>query len=92
MPVSDSTSRYAESARIRVPLPDGSVRDMLAPRVAPKTSANGAYQVKPGERLDLLSFVTTGDTTRWWLLADANPWMDATLVERPGETIELPDA
>ena len=28
----------------------------------------------------------------WWLLADANPFADATRLERPGATIDLPDA
>jgi hypothetical protein len=47
--------------------------------------------VGAGTRLDLLAHATTGDTTRWWLLADANPWEDATRLERPGEIVDLPD-
>jgi hypothetical protein len=71
---------------------DGSRRRMLAPRVAPAPVGVGSYQVGPGERLDLLGLKAAGDTTRWWLLADANPWSDATVLEHAGQTIELPDA
>jgi hypothetical protein len=48
--------------------------------------------VRPGDRLDLLAQVAAGDSTRWWLLADANPFHDATRLEQPGERIDLPDA
>jgi hypothetical protein len=48
--------------------------------------------VVAGDRLDLLGRAATGDTARWWVLADANPWSDATQLEQPGQTIGLPRA
>jgi hypothetical protein len=65
---------------------------MSAPRVAPQPELQGTYQVVAGDRLDLLGGTATGDTTRWWVLADANRWPDATHLEKPGETIGVPRA
>lgn len=92
MAAPDPGSRYAGIATIEAVQPDGSVRRMGAPRVAPEPPVSGSYQVGAGERLDLLARRATGDTTRWWVLADANPWADAAAIERPGTTIALPDA
>jgi len=82
MAVPDPTSRYAAVPAIDVPQPDGSTRRMGAPRVVPEPRLGGLYQAR----------AATGDSTRWWVLADANPWSDATQLEQPGETIDLPDA
>jgi hypothetical protein len=92
MPVPDPTSRYAGLPTIQVVAPDGSVRIMGAPRVVPAPPVRGVYTVRAGDRLDLLAHIAAGDSTRWWLLADANPFHDATRLERAGQAIELPDA
>ena len=92
MAVPDPTSRYAAVPTIDVPQPDGSTRRMGAPRVVPEPRLGGLYQARAGDRIDLLARAATGDSTRWWVLADANPWSDATQLEQPGETIDLPDA
>ena len=88
----DPTSRYANLPVIAVPAPDGTTRTLGVPRIAPEPPPGGSYEVRAGDRLDLLGRAATGDTTRWWVLADANPWADATRLERPGETIGLPRA
>lgn len=88
----DPTSRYARLPVIEVPAPDGGVRRLGAPRVAPAPRLRGSFEVRPGSRLDLLAQDAAGDSTRWWLLADANPWADATRLERPGQIVDLPDA
>jgi nucleoid-associated protein YgaU len=88
----DPTSRYVNQRTISVPAPDGSTRTMSAPRIAPEPALQGTYQVVAGDRLDLLGRAATGDTTRWWVLADANRWPDATQLEQPGQTIGLPRA
>lgn len=85
-------SRYGGSAAIEIVGADGARHTLLAPRFAQPLASRGAYEIRPGARLDLLGEAATGDSTRWWLLADANPWWDATALERPGEVIELPDA
>jgi nucleoid-associated protein YgaU len=86
------TSRYAGRPVVTVEGADGSVRTLSAPRVVPEPPTRGSYVVRAGDRLDLLAHAAIGDSTRWWLLADANPWFDATMLERPGQTIDLPDA
>ena len=88
----DPTSRYARQPTIPVVAADGSTRVLGAPRVVPAPATRGAYTVRAGDRLDLLAHIAAGDSTRWWLLADANPHRDATRLEQPGEAIELPDA
>jgi hypothetical protein len=85
-------SRYAGIPEIDVTAPDGSLRRLGAPRVVPEPSLGGTYIVVAGDRLDLLGRAATGDSTRWWVLADANPDWDAGRLERPGRTIDLPDA
>ena len=92
MPAPDPTSRYAGLAEIRVVAPDGAVRILGAPRAVPAPPLRGSYTIRAGDRLDLLAHVAAGDSTRWWLLADANPFADATRLEEPGRAIDLPDA
>ena len=92
MAIRDGRSRYARLPTIAVVAADGSTRVLGAPRVAPAPPIRGSYTVRPGDRLDLLAHVAAGDSTRWWLLADANPFPDATRLEEPGRTIDLPDA
>jgi hypothetical protein len=88
----DPTSRYAGLPVIDVPAPDGTVRRLGAPRMAPAPTLRGSFEIRPGSRLDLLAQDAAGDSTRWWLLADANPWADATRLERSGQIVDLPDA
>lgn len=88
----EPTSRYARQPTVAAPRPDGGTRTMGTPRMAPEPGSQGTYVVPAGARLDLLGLAATGDTTRWWVLADANPYSDATRLEEPGQTIELPRA
>lgn len=84
------TGRYAKQPVVEVPLAGGAVRRMTAPRVVPAAPVQGSYDVREGDRLDLMALAATGDSTQWWRLADANPWPDATRLERPGQTVDLP--
>jgi nucleoid-associated protein YgaU len=88
----DQGSRYRGLPTLTIRAADGSARVLVAPRVVPEPDRNGTYDVRAGDRLDLLGRAATGDTTRWWILADANPWSDATRLERAGQTIGLPRA
>ena len=93
MSTPDPASRYAGQPTIAVPVPaeqGGGWRVLGAPRVVPDPGSHGTYTVRAGDRLDLLGLSATADTTRWWVLADANPFRDATRLEIPGQTIELP--
>ncbi len=87
----ERTSRYAGLPAIELLAEDGSRRTLGAPRVVPRPRTRSSYEAQAGDRLDLLAYVAAGDSTRWWLLADANPWADATRLEEPGRTIDLPD-
>ena len=84
----DPTSRYASLPAIDVPAPDGSTRRLGAPRVVPEPPVGGAYEVQPGQRLDLLGQLATGDSTRWWVLADANPWAEAAVARAVARAVE----
>jgi hypothetical protein len=88
----DPTSRYFGLPVIEVRAPDGSVRRLGAPRVVPEPPLGASYEARAGDRLDLLALDATGDSARWWTLADANPFRDATRLEQPGQQIDLPDA
>lgn len=88
----DPTSRYAAQPEVTVVAADGSARVLGAPRVVPVPPVRGVYVVRAGDRLDLLAYRAAGDSTRWWLLADANPYRDPTALEVPGQSIQLPDA
>lgn len=87
----DERSRYATSRRISIVDPTGRELTLLAPRIVRQPATNGSYEIRPGDRLDLLAHAAFGDSTRWWQLADANPWHDAARLEEPGLTMELPD-
>ena len=87
----DRHSRYRDSRTIEVTGEDGTEHTMLVPRVSREPRTNGTYEVRAGDRLDLLGHVAFGDTTQWWRLADANPFHDAERLERPGTIMRLPD-
>jgi hypothetical protein len=87
----ERTSRYAGLPILQVEGPDGASRTLGTPRVVPEPSLRGTYEVQAGDRLDLLAHSAAGDSTQWWLLADANPWFDPTRIELPGQSIDLPD-
>lgn len=89
----DANSRYAKLPAVPATAADGTAITLSAPRVVPAPDlAPSGYDVRPADRLDLLGLAATGDSTQWWRLADANPWPDATRLERPGQRINLPGA
>jgi hypothetical protein len=53
--------------------------------------AGESQTVQSGDRLDLLAHTRTGDATGFWHVADANSALDGrTLVETPGDTLDVP--
>lgn len=91
--VFDPRSRYAAQSAVAATAADGTPITLSAPRVAPAADVSpGGYDVQAADRLDTLGHSATGDSTLWWRLADANPWPDATRLERPGQRIDLPGA
>ena len=53
--------------------------------------AGEPVMVQSGDRLDLIAHARSGDATQFWHVADANSALDGrTLVETPGETLDVP--
>lgn len=72
---------------------DGDGREVKVKRTRPlvATAGNFVYQVKEGDRLDLLAQKFYRTPRKWWLIADANPGLmvpDDLLV--PGRQIVIP--
>lgn len=86
------TSRYDDQPTLDVPQDDGTSRRMSTPRISVPPRADVVYPVRDGDRLDLLAQAALGDSTRWWLVADANPAADALTLEAPGTMLAVPDA
>ena len=85
-----TASRYAGQATITVPQDDGTTRPLGVPRVALALTAAITYQVRDGDRLDLLAAAALSDSTGWWRIADANPNADALADTQPGTVIGIP--
>lgn len=86
-----TASRYTGHAVIAVPQDDGTTRPMSVPRAAPPVPPAMTYQVRDGDRLDILARAAVGDSTGWWRIADANPFGDALLDTDSGTVIGIPD-
>lgn len=84
------SGRYDGQARIAVPQDDGTTRPMSTPRVSVPPQADVVYPVREGDRLDLLAGTALGDSTRWWVIADANAPADALALERTGTPLAVP--
>lgn len=89
-------SRYAASAKLERPGPDGRTVRYLAPRILPQPSTvtgGGTTQVRADEvdRLDLVANRTLRDPLQAWRIADANTAMDPlALTRRAGATLQIP--
>ncbi len=88
----DPRSRYTGLPTVEAVLPDGQTVRLGVPRLVTAVPSTGTYQVRAGDRLDLLALRLYGDTTLWWRFADANRFADPTRLEGPGTEIELPHA
>ena len=85
-----TASRYVGQASVDVPQDDGTTRPLGVPRIAPPLPAALTYQVRDGDRLDLLAAAALDDSTGWWRIADANPFADALRDTEPGTTVGVP--
>ena len=85
-----TASRYAGHQTVEVPQDDGTTRPLGVPRVAPQAPAAITYQVRQGDRLDLLAHAALRDSTGWWRIADTNPEADALRDTDPGTVIGIP--
>ena len=78
-----SASRYAAVGTATWTAPDGTQVPYLLRRFLPQIGQFATlrtYQVRPGDRVDVIAYTQLGDPELSWLLADANP---VSLAERP---------
>lgn len=87
------TSRYYSVQTAVYTTADGTQIPYLTRRFLPDPNtltAINTYQVKTGDRIDVLSYRFLGDPTQWWQLADANPTLDPRdLTATPGESLRI---
>lgn len=86
-------SRYANERVARV-LGTGGERKPTIFR-APPADWRFSYDphlVVEGDRLDMLAERAYGDPELWWVLAEANPELDAPEPLTPGTTLRIPRA
>jgi len=84
-------SRYLRVADCTVEAADGSQRTLKATREPLPTQVALTYQVREGDRLDLLAYKFYRNPRKWWLIADANP--DCIAPEQllvPGRILNIP--
>jgi nucleoid-associated protein YgaU len=84
-------SRYRRVAD--APFTDGQGRSVTlkATREPVATETALVYQVREGDRLDLLAWRFFHDPRKWWLIADANPdVLDPAELLVPGRSILIP--
>ncbi|WIX99172.1 LysM domain-containing protein [Amycolatopsis mongoliensis] len=65
----------------------------LRPRLLPSPDSFvtiAVYEVRAGDRADVLAFRQFGDAEQWWRIADANPVLDPReLTDTPGRTLRI---
>ena len=85
-----ANSRYNKVATVETVTSTGeSVTALKLRRLTP--AAGDPQMVQASDRLDLLAHDRTGDATQFWHVADANSALDSrTLVETPGDTLDVP--
>jgi hypothetical protein len=85
-----ANSRYAKVATVETTTSTG--EKVVALKLRRLTPATGEPQVvESGDRLDLYAHAINGDATQFWHVADANSALDGrTLVEKPGDTLDVP--
>ncbi|MGW3660099.1 hypothetical protein ACWD6R_32640 [Streptomyces sp. NPDC005151] len=85
-----TASRYDGQTTIAVAQDDGTTRPMGVPRITAPLPAAIRYQVREGDRIDLLANAGLGDSTGWWRIGDANPFADVLRDTEPGTIIGIP--
>lgn len=85
-----ANSRYAKVATVATTSSTG--EKVVALKLRRLTPVSGEPQmVVSGDRLDLIAQARYGDATQFWHVADANSALDGrTLVEHPGDTLDVP--
>lgn len=84
-------SRYLRVPSYETTDADGVGRTLKRAREPAPVEPAQVYQVREGDRLDLLAHKFYRDSRKWWLIADANPQC-LTIEEllQPGQVITIP--
>jgi hypothetical protein len=84
------TSRHADLATYRREVA-GTEVVLLTPRLPPPPAPGSqpTYEVRPGDRLDMLAARLLGDPHQYWRIADDNP-DDLAALEEPGRELRIP--
>ena len=88
-----SPSRYAAVGTATWTAPDGTQVPYLLRRFLPQfgqLATLRTYQVRPGDRADVIAYAQLGDPELSWLLADANPVSLPGDLNQPGLIIAIP--
>lgn len=85
-----ANSRYTKVATVATTTSTG--EKVIALKLRRLTPVSGEPQLAvSGDRLDLIAQARFGDATWFWHVADANTALDGrTLVEQPGDTLDVP--
>lgn len=84
-------SRYLDVKEYKVTDAEGRELTVKRRRRTPETGGSFTYQVKSGDRLDLLAYKFYRTPRKWWLICDANPGLmypDELL--SPGQILIIP--
>jgi len=86
-----TNSRYAQQPVYRLVAPNGSIRATVF-RTPPPVGVGSYlhYTVKVGDRFDSLAAQFLGDSTLWWMVADANPEAFYPVAPVPGSVLRIP--
>ena len=85
-------SRYAKLATVKKRLATGEEIVALKLRSLPPT-AGVPRTVAAGDRLDVLALQASGDSTKFWHIADANSALDSRmLVTNPADSMAVPES
>lgn len=86
-----ANSRYAKVPTVTARLATGEEVVALKLRTLPPTTGV-SKEVAAADRLDVLALQSYGDGTKFWHIADANTALDSrTLLEQPGNTLDVPE-
>ena len=89
----DHTSRYWSIETAFVTRDHGEVIAYTRRRLLPRPESVqplAVWPVQAGDRFDLISARTLGDSQSFWRIADANRAMDPVELEQPGRRLVIP--
>jgi hypothetical protein len=83
-------SRYARTAHVDVPSPNGETRTLVGIREITIPPAGHLHLTRAGDRIDLLAHRFYRDARRFWRVADASDELDPFEVVNAGELLAIP--